>query len=496
MTTKLQVLLNSKSEIIGQLFELGIICTLAEGKKGIKGWNSISNREQYIKRILKCLEQNSNYNIAINLEASNLICLDIDDPEAFRKFFNFDSETFSTLSCNTPRGFHSYLKNDLGINQNYDFKREYGFEVHAKNHLSNFLGENYEINENHTEIKNASEFRDFFKQVQVLENQKNTQSNNSNLTLGAKNTNPLYTEVFNKREEYLNTEVFNVLKEEYFNTEVFKKESRGHKRIFGTLHFNDYEKDEKFIRFAFKIAFDAEPKKSMLCILHSEKRPSASVFQNENGRFLYKDFHNNKSYSLIDLLLEYYRIPKKERGLFRIAFAYFLETLFLGDKREFQIIRALRRFENEYLQRTFFLTASLSKLSELDNQEHFLSVRTLSRALNLKNITRANRLLNFFCLIDVLQKKYRGIGLACKYEVNENLNIETLMSETVKLSEIDIFKLSRAKALELFDYEKVNLLYRRAEAERLEPKEILKTVFFYEMYKRGFSFALGLIKGA
>ena len=483
MTTKLQVLLNSKSEIIRQLFELGIICTLAEGKKGIKGWNSISNREQYIKRILKCLEQNSNYNIAINLEASNLICIDIDDPEAFRKFFNFNSETFSTLSCNTPRGFHSYLNNDLGINQNYDFKKEYGFEIHAKNHLSNILGEDYEINENYTEIKNASEFRDFFKQVQILENQKNTQSNNSNLTLGAKNTNPLYTEVFNKREEY-------------FNTEVFKKGSRGYKRIFETLHFNDYEKDEKFIRFAFKIAFNAEPKKSMLCILHLERRPSASVFQNENGRFLYKDFHNNKSYPLIDLLLEYYRIPKKERGVFKIAFAYFLGALFLGDKREFQIIQALRRFNNEYLQRTFFLTASLSKLSKLDNQEHFLSVRTLSQALNLKNITRANRLLNFLCLIDVLQKKYRGMGLACQYEVNKNLDTEVLVSEAVKFSEIDISKLGKAKALELFDYEKVNLIYRRTEAERLEPKETLKTVFLYEMYKRGFSFALGLIKGA
>lgn len=471
MSIKPQILLNSKSGIIRQQFELGIICTLAEGKKGIKGWNSISNKEQYIKRTLKYLEQNSNYNIAINLEASNLICVDIDDPEAFRKFFNFDSETFSTLSCNTPRGFHSYLNNDLGINQNYDFKKEYGFEIHAKNHLSNILGENYEINETHTEIKNASEFRDFFKQVQVLENQKNTQSNNSNLTLEAKNKNPLYTE-------------------------VFKKESRGHKRIFETLHFNDYERDEKFIKLAFKIAFDVEPKRSMLCILHSERRPSASVFQNENGRFLYKDFHDDKSYSLIDLLLEYYRIPKKERGVFKIAFAYFLESPFLGDKKEFQIIQALRQFNNVYLQRAFFLTASLNKLSELDNQEHFLSVRTLSRALNLKNITRANRLLNFFCLIDVLQKKYRGMGLACKYEVNENLNIETLMSETVKLSEIDIFKLSKARALELFDYEKVNLLYRRTEAERLEPKETLKTVFLYEMYKRGFSFALGLIKGA
>ncbi len=353
MTTKLQLLLSSKSEIVRQLSELGIICTLAKGKKGIKGWNSFGNREQYVRRTLKYLEQNSNYNVAINLEASNLICLDIDDPEAFWNFFNFNSETFSTLSCNTPRGFHSYLKNDLGITQNYDFKQEYGFEIHSKNRLSNFLGEGYEINENHTEIKNASEFRDFFKQVQLLENQKNTQSNNANPTLDAKNKNHLFTEVSNERGEYLNTEVFNVSREEYLNTEVFKKESRGHKRIFETLHFNDYEKDEKFIRFAFKVAFDAKPKKSMLCILHSERRPSASVFQNENRRFLYKDFHDDKSYSLIDLLLEYYRIPKKERGVFRIAFAYFLEALFLGDEKKFQIIQALRQFNKNICREPF-----------------------------------------------------------------------------------------------------------------------------------------------
>jgi len=469
---------------------MGVLCTLSNGKAGIKGWNSINNREKYVENTLKLLCKHPNYNIAINLEPSNLICIDVDNPEAFKECFNLDSETFATLSCKTTRGFHCYLRDDLGITKNHDFKEKYGFEIHVKNHLSNLLGEGYEINENHTEIRHASEFKDFFKQAQILDNKEKTQSNSSNHTLSTRNNSVSNTEVFNEDKEYLNTEVYSNLKEEYLYTEVFKKECSANRQVFKSLHFNDYEKNKEFIKFAFKLAFNVEPRRSMLCILHEEENPSASVFQNEKGRFLYKDFHDDKCYQLIDLLLEYYGIPKKEQGVFKIAFAYYLVALSLGNEKELRIIQILRQFNNQYLWRAFFLAASLNKLGELDDQEHFLSVRTLAQALDLRNITKANRLLNFLCLIDVSKKTYRGFRKACKYETNIDLNIDTLTSIARALSEIDIFRLSREKALELFDYDKVNSIYKRSE-NRFEYKQILKSIFLYEVYNKGLNFALG-----
>jgi len=489
MTIKKFKPFNSKQEIVKQLYNMGVLCTLSKGKKGIKGWNSIGNRKKYVENALKLLCKYPNYNIAINLEASNLICIDVDDPEVFKECFNLDSETFSTFSCKTTRGFHCYLRDDLGINMNYDFKEKYGFEIHAKNHLSNFCGEGYQMNKNHTEIRHTSEFENFFREVQILYSKEKTKSKSSNPTSNTRNSSSLNTEVFNEDKEYLDTEVYSNSKEEYLYTEVYKKECSTNRQILKSLRFDDYEKNAEFIKFTFKLAFNVEPGRSMLCILHEEKNPSASVFQNEKERFLYKDFHDGKCYPLIDLLLEYHRIPQKEKGVFKIAFAYYLIALFSGSEKELKIIQILKQFNNKYLWRAFFLAASLNKLSELDNQEHFLSVRTLAQALDLKNITKSNRLLNFLCLIDVLGKTYRGFGKACKYETNVDLNIDTLTSIARHLSEIDIFRLSREKALELFDYDKVNSIYKRSE-NRFEYKEILKSFFLYEVYEKGLNFAL------
>lgn len=500
MTKKLQNLLNSKSETITNLFKLGVYCTLSKEKHGLKGWNSVIDQEQNLKRILRLLEQNSNYNIAINLQSSKLICIDIDDPEAFEKFFNLNlgSETFNTVSCKTPgEGYHFYVKNDLGLAQNYRLTLELAqskgyilkenekssdnfLEIHSVKHLSNFIGEGYEVNKKYQEIKNASEFEGFFEQVEVLANQNNTQSNNSNFNLETGTINPLHTEAFIKE------------KEEYLHTEAIKEGNFAKREFFKKLGFGKLERRKDFIDFAFKVAFNTEPRKQMLCVLHSEHRPSASVFQNKkSGLFLYKDFHDNGCYSILNLLLEYYRIPKKEWGIYRVAFAYFLVSLFVGqEKKEFEILQALKQFKNAHLQRAFFLVASLSKLTEFDTQEHFLSVRILSQALSLNDITRANRILNFLCLIDVFRKNYRGSDRACSYKLNKDLNIETLISEAVKLSEIDVFRLSKEKALELFDYDKVNSIYKRSE-NRFEYKGILNSIFLCEVYSKGLSFALG-----
>jgi hypothetical protein len=199
----------------------------------------------------------------------------------------------------------------------------------------------------------------------------------------------------------------------------------------------------------------------MHCILHPEKHPSASVFfSNKTPRYEYTDFHTGKVYRIIDLLLDYFSIPERLQKVFRLAFASLLIKAYAnGDGMDvilktFEILKTY----NLNLAKTFFLLASLNEINK-----PFISVRDLSLMLGIKNVTRANRILNFLCLIGILKKyEEKGFRKANHYEL-ETVDL-TILKNTLnrlKALQVQIYHLSKQKALEIFDKEKVERVYKK-----------------------------------
>jgi hypothetical protein len=426
-----------KEWLLKHLFELGILCYPSNGKVGLKGWNDFTDREQFLERALGLLKKYPDCNLAINLKPSNLICVDIDDPEKFSKIYSI--ENFNTFSCRTPRGHHFYFTNDINLAGNFSLEK-FGVEVHT-NHLSNFYGENYELNLK--EIKKASEYKAFFDFILDISN---SQSQNTK-----------FQNKDNSLSEYWHTEGYqekNPLSGSllYVNTpsEIFELLER-------------LEKDFEFIRYALRLFIGVEAKRSMLCIFHPEKHESAGFYKNVSGRWFYKDFHDGKVYSVLDLLLAVFEIPDDKKRLFKLAFAYYLVRayLFKQNEKEIKIVKLLRD-KSEKLARVYLLIASLDS----SPGGHFLSVRDLSGILNLGDITKANRLLNYLCLTGVFEKFKQGYGKAYGYRVRKDINIEELEKELERTKKIDIYRLSKEKALEYFDKEKVEKIYLRASKKK------------------------------
>jgi predicted transcriptional regulator len=219
-----------------------------------------------------------------------------------------------------------------------------------------------------------------------------------------------------------------------------------------------FEKDFEFIRYAFNLFVGVEPQKSMSCIFHRGKQESAGFYRNISGVWCYKDFHDGKIYSILNLLLRYFNIPEDKEKLFKQAFAYYLVRGYISkqNEKEIKIIKLLRD-RSEKLARVYLLMASLDS----SPGGHFLSVRDLSEILNLGDITKANRLLNYLCLVGVLDKFKQGYRKAYRYRVRNDIDIEGLRKELERTKGISIYKLSKEKALEYFDEEKVEKIYLR-----------------------------------
>jgi hypothetical protein len=457
-TSKMEVTMESitqsrtdeKIKIVKALFELGILTTVANGKQGLEGWNVVDNKEEYIARTIALLKESSKYNLAINLQPSGLIAVDVDDIEKFSKLCR---TSFDTLACKTPRGYHYYFVNDINLNKNITLE-QFGVELHA-NHLSNIYGEGYELY--FRELKKASEFNSFFNTILSL-----------------------YDDLHSKKQEKFSsqsicdTDIYNKdLKTTVLLIQLSLKEKKEKNIkdfcITNTFErFRELEKNEEFVKFCFEVGIGVEPAKSMLCVLHEEQHPSASVFRSRvSGRYLYKDFHTNRTYSILDLLIDFYSIPEHLRKVFRVGFAKYLLITF-PLKEEIKELFRLLRGRGDNLGKAFFLIASLNTLSE-----HFLSVRDLAKILKLNNITWANRLLNYLCLVDVIEKRNRGKGKAYGYEVKE-VNLDKLAEELERTKKIVIYRLSKSEALKYFAREKVEKIYMR---EGYVSVEVIKKIF-------------------
>ncbi|MGC9000793.1 bifunctional DNA primase/polymerase [Caldisericum sp.] len=223
--------------------------------------------------------------------------------------------------------------------------------------------------------------------------------------------------------------------------------------------FRELEEREDFLDFVFEIGLGEKVGRDMLCVLHQEDHPSASVFKsNVSGRYLYKDFHTSKTYSILDLLNEYYfNSNEKLKEVFKACFAKYLIQAFPMEEETKKIYKLLRS-RDENLAKTYFLIASLNTNETIDQQ--FLSVRDLARVLKLSNITHANRLLNYLCLIDVIDKKTRGNRKAYGY-VTKEVNLFNLLSEIERTKNINIYKLSKTVAMKYFPQKKVKEIYMR-----------------------------------
>lgn len=217
------------------------------------------------------------------------------------------------------------------------------------------------------------------------------------------------------------------------------------------------ERDENFIRFVFKFVFRCEPSKNMMCVLHAEKHASASVFFIDKAqRFKYKDFHDGETYSILDLLLTYFGIPERLKKFFRVGFVSFFLRAYNGNaKTEFETYSLLGDYDLR-LAKTYLVIASLNELEI----EPFLSVRSLASMLNLKDITYTNRLLNFLCLIGVLEKYERGERKANGFKLR-NIDTSKLKSTLENLNGLDIRKLSKQEALKYFDIHEIEAIYKR-----------------------------------
>jgi hypothetical protein len=450
--------LQKKKTVKAMLEGHHVYCYPANGKAGYPGWNN-NNLEEFLRTGNEILEKYPSSNLAVNLELSNLICIDIDDPEKFAKIY--DVGKFNTLLCKTPKGYHIFLRNDIGLDKNINIK---GVEILCKNHLANIYGENYQLT--FREAQNASEYKNFF---DIILNLSNSQSQNKD----------------NSLSEYLHTEVINRV----LHTEVYQEKKFSPNRLLyvytpydrflyaKTLSeifkfLEELEKDFEFIRSALNLFVGVEAEKGMLCILHEEKHESAGFYRNKSGRWFYKDFHDGKVYSILDLLLEVLKIPDSMKKLFKQAFAYYLVRVYLSNQseKEIEIVKLLRS-KSEKLANVYLLIASLNSSPE----EHFLSVRSLAGILQLKDITKANRLLNYLCLIGVLEKNKRGYGKAYGYKVRD-INIHELEKELERTREIDIYRLSKENALKYFDEEKIEKIYLRAsdkKEQKAKKKELV-----------------------
>jgi hypothetical protein len=199
----------------------------------------------------------------------------------------------------------------------------------------------------------------------------------------------------------------------------------------------------------------------MHCILHPEKHPSASVFfSNKTHRYEYKDFHTGKVYHIVDLLLDYFSIPDRLRKVFRLAFASFLIKAYASVDGMNMILKTFETLKTHdfNLAKTYFLLASLNEINEA-----FIGVRDLSFMLGIKNLTQANRILNLLCLIGVLKKyEEKGFRKANCYEL-ETVDLENLKNtlNRLKALQVQIYQLSEQKALEIFDKEKVERVYKK-----------------------------------
>ena len=456
--------LQKKKTVKAMLEGHRIYCYPANGKAGYPGWNN-TNLEEFLRTGNEILKKYPSSNLAVNLEHSNLICIDIDDPEKFTQIY--DVSKFNTSLCKTPRGYHIFLRNNIGLDKNINIK-DYGVEILCKNHLANIYGEDYELT--FREIKNASEYKNFF---DIILNLSNSQSQNTNLQNKE-----------NSLSEYEVTEV----KKEYIDTEVYQKKYSPNRLLYLYTPYDRFlyantpseifeflerlEKDFEFIRYALNLFVGVEAKKSMLCILHEEKHESAGFYRNKSGRWFYKDFHDGKVYSVLDLLLKFFEIPDDMEKLFRQAFASYLVRTFSSNReKEMNVVRLLSS-KDEKLAKTYLLIASLNT----SGGEHFLSVRDLAQVLMIRNITKANRLLNFLCLVGVLEKFRRGYGKAYGYKVKEDIDLRELEREIEKLKGVDIYKLSKEKALKYFDKERVEKIYLRAgdkKEQKAKKKELL-----------------------
>ncbi|MGC9001172.1 hypothetical protein [Caldisericum sp.] len=421
--------LSRKIAVINNLSKFDILTTVTYNKRGLKGWNKVHSKSKYLARTIELLKKNNKYDLAINLKASNLVSLDIDNLEKFKQFYK---SNFLTLACKTPRGLHYYFINDIGLTGNHTFE-QFGFEVHT-NHLSNVYGAGYELFI--CEPQKASESVEFFDTIKELLSLKDVQTSNKYVSIS----------IHKPLKEVDNTSIHKPLKDSHETSKIFNK-------------FREFEKNKEFIQFAFEIVFGVKSKKSMLCVLHDEKNPSASVFRsNVSGRFLYNDFHTNKTYSLLDLLIEYFVVPEHLQKLLELCFARYLLQIF-SYKEEIKELYKLLRDRNNNLAKTYFIVASLNT-NGLDT--HFVGVRDMARMLKLKNITYANRLLNYLCLLDVIDKRSSGRTYKKAYTYNvKEINFRNLLSEIEKTRNIDIYKLSKTVAMKYFPQKKVNKIYMR-----------------------------------
>jgi hypothetical protein len=445
-----------KELLVKSLFELGILCYPSNGKVGLKGWNDFHDKEEYLQRALELIEKYPEANIAVNLEASNLICIDVDDVEPFKRLYN--PENFDTLLTITPRGLHYFLLNDIGLEENISLQK-FGVEILYKNHLAIIHGENYQLDLK--EIRKASEYKSFFDFILDISNSQsqNTKSQNKDNSL---------------LKEFLNTEPINRV----FNTETNKGGKKRlivsvlntpEEKIFEKIH--ELEKEYDFVKFVFELAFGVEPRRNMLCVLHDEENPSASVFRANSGYWRYRCFHDGETYSILNLVLRYFNISGDKEKVFAYAFASYLVGVCFSSQREKEIeIMRLLRGKSKELAKAYFIIASLNN----SQGEHFLSVRDLAQVLMIRNITKANRLLNFLCLVGVLEKFRRGYGKAYGYKVKEDIDLRELEREIERLKGFDIYKLSKENALKYFDEEKIEKIYLRENNKKAKKRELVR----------------------
>lgn len=427
-----------------------IYCYPANGKIGYSGWND-TNLEKFLRTGNEILKKYPSSNLAVNLELSNLICIDIDDPEKFTQIY--DVSKFNTALCKTPRGYHIFLRNNIGLDKNLNIK-DLGAEILCKNHLANIYGEGYQLT--FREIKNASEYKDFF---DIILNISNSKFQNKDNSLSEYSHTEVYQEKKYKEKKSLSDRYL------YGNTNNIYLYGKTPNEIFELLE--RLEKDFEFTRYALNLFVGVEPKESMLCIFHPEKHESAGFYRNRSGRWCYKDFHDGKVYSVLDLLLAVFEIKKR---LFRLAFAYYLVKVYLSkqNEKEIKIVKLLRS-KSENLAKVYLLIASLNN----SEREPFISVRTLSSILQLGDITGANRLLNFLCLVGVLEKLKRGYGKAYRYKLRKDIDLGELEREIERLKGVDIYKLSKEKAMQFFDKEKVEKIYLRENNKKAKKKELV-----------------------
>jgi hypothetical protein len=429
------------------------VIPLQAGKKQpLISWQEYQERIATLEEIHQWFERWKDANIGIVTgRVSNIIVLDIDGEEGWRVIRDNNFEIPMTWSVITGKGAHFYFKHPGGEIANFvkvlpgiDLKGDRGYVVAPPSiHPS---GKTYQWNNDlKLEPANAPAWLlDLIHSKQVKDSfiKKDFKDDSSNnIHSYPVTTYVCIKDTLDESDHELNS--------------VFKR-------------FTELEKREDFLDFIFEIGIGEKAGKNMLCVLHQEEHPSAGVFRsNVSGRYLYRDFHTYRTYPVLDLLNEYYfNSNEKLEGVFKIAFAKYLIKAFLIEEETRKIYKLLRN-RDENLAKTYFLIASLNADENLDQK--FLSVRDLARVLKLSNITHANRLLNYLCLIGVFEKKAYGIGKAYGYIIKE-ISFDKLLSEIERTRNINIYRLSKNVAMEYFSKEKVKKIYRRRSSTGVKVK--------------------------